>query len=147
MWVVFGKTGYGIRNLAVGGGAEISRLCGVRVNRVGLVCFAAAGGLAGVAAVFYTAQFGAAQPALGTDWLLPSFAAPILGGTSISGGRVSVVGTILGAILLAEVTDALIFLDVSAFWNTFVQGSVILFAVALDAGRRRLRVPHPARMA
>jgi ribose transport system permease protein len=134
---VFAWTSYGLRNLAVGGGATVARLCGTRVSRVVLVCFALAGCFASIGALFYTAQFGAAQPTLGTDWLLPSFAAPILGGTSLSGGRVSVLGTILGALFLAEVTDVLVFLDVSAFWNTFVQGATILFAVGLDAGRRR----------
>jgi ribose transport system permease protein len=138
LWFVFSKTGLGTQALAVGGDARVARLCGIRVRRVILVSFVTSGCLAGIAAIFYTAQFGAAQPTLGTDWLLASFAAPIIGGTSLTGGRVSVVGTLLGAVFLAEVTDALLFLNVSAFWNTFVQGAVILFAISLDLVRRRV---------
>ena len=144
---VYAHSAYGLRNLAVGGGAFVARLCGIKVQRVVIVSFALAGLFAAMAAVFYTASFGAAQPTLGADWLLPSFAAPILGGTSLSGGRVSIVGTILGALFLAEVTDALIFLHVSTFWNTFFQGAAILFAVSLDAARHHFAAQIAARRA
>ena len=138
MWFVYNKTSIGTKSLALGGDAKAARLCGVRIRRVLIVTFVVSGCLAGIAAVFYTAQFGTAEPTLGTDWLLPSFAAPIIGGTALSGGRVSVVGTLLGAVFLAEVTDALVFLNVSAFWNTLVDGAVILFAITLDVLRKRI---------
>jgi ribose transport system permease protein len=138
LWFVYAKTSIGTQSLALGGNPDAARLCGVRIRRVLVVTFMVSGCLAGIAAIFYTAQFGAAEPTLGTDWLLPSFAAPIIGGTALSGGRVSVVGTVLGAVFLAEVTDALVFLNVSAFWNTFVDGAVILFAITLDVVRRRI---------
>jgi ribose transport system permease protein len=138
LWFVYAKTSIGTQSLALGGNPNAARLCGIRIRRVLVVTFMVSGCLAGIAAIFYTAQFGAAEPTLGTDWLLPSFAAPIIGGTALSGGRVSVVGTVLGAVFLAEVTDALVFLNVSAFWNTFVDGAVILFAITLDVVRRRI---------
>ncbi|MGA3214876.1 MAG: ABC transporter permease [Acidimicrobiales bacterium] len=138
LWFVYAMTSIGTQNLALGGNPNAARLCGIRIRRVLVVTFIVSGCLAGIAAIFYTAQFGAAEPTLGTDWLLPSFAAPIIGGTALSGGRVSVVGTVLGAVFLAEVTDALVFLNVSAFWNTFVDGAVILFAITLDVVRRRI---------
>jgi ribose transport system permease protein len=74
-------------------------------------------------------------PSVGEDWLLPSFAAPIVGGTLLSGGAVSVVGTFLGAVLIESVSVGLTLLNVPSFWIQLFIGLVLLLAVLLDRAR------------
>jgi ribose transport system permease protein len=93
------------------------------------------GVLAGVAGVLVTARLAAALPSVGEDWVLPSFLAPLLGGTLIAGGFVSVSGALLGAIFVAVLQNALVLLNVSGFWIQFFLGLILLAAVGLDRWR------------
>ena len=72
---------------------------------------------------------------LGMDWLLPAFLAPVIGGTLLSGGKLSVFGTMLGAVLVTLLTNGLYLLDVGEFWIRFFLGIILLFAVLLDKTR------------
>jgi len=91
--------------------------------------------LAGVAGVMVTARLAAALPSVGADWLLPSFLAPLLGGTLLIGGYVSVIGTLLGAILVTILQNGLVLLKVGSFWVQFYMGITLLIAVVLDRWR------------
>ena len=133
--VVFRRMKIGRQILCVGGNIKVAELTGVPVNRVVIIAHMISGTLAGAAAILLISRLGSADPNVGQDWLLGSFAAPIIGGTLLAGGKVSVVGAFLGAILLALITNGLVFLNLSVYWNTFIQGLIILGAVGLDRAR------------
>jgi ribose transport system permease protein len=133
--LMFRYLGLGRQILALGGNITAAELSGVPINKVVIASHVLCGVLAAVAAILLTSRLGSAQPDVGKDWLLPSFAAPIIGGTRLAGGKVSVVVAVLGAILLALISNGLVFLNIDVYWNQFIQGIIILSAVGLDRVR------------
>lgn len=135
-------TAWGLRHLAagralyaVGSNREAARLAGIDVAAVTCAAFAAAGALAGVAAVLNAVRFNQIPPNAGIGLEMKVIAAVVVGGTAITGGRGTIAGTLLGVILLGMLSPALIFLGVTAHWERAVQGLIILAAVAFDAVR------------
>lgn len=129
---LFARLGLGRQILAIGGNLRAAELSGVPINRVVITAHILSGLLAASAGILLVSRLGSAHPDVGKDWMLASFAAPIIGGTRLAGGKVSVVGAVLGAILLALIADGLIFLKIDIYWNTLIQGLIILGAVSLD---------------
>jgi ribose transport system permease protein len=133
-------TAVGREMLATGARTSAAELSGVRVRRVIILCHMLAGALAGVAGLMLVARNGAAIPSmagqLGQDWLLPAFLGPVLGGTLLSGGFASPVGTLLGSFLLTLLTNGLLLLQIGEFWVEAVLGGLLLVAVVLDQARR-----------
>jgi len=133
-------TALGREMLAAGARPEAAELSGVRVGRVFILCHVLSGLLAGVAALMLVARNGAAIPSmagqLGQDWLLPAFLGPVLGGTLLNGGRVSVTGTALGALLVTLLASGLLLLQLGEFWIQSFLGLLLLFAVLIDKSRR-----------
>jgi len=121
--------------LACGANPLAAEMSGVPVKRAIVVAHTLSGLLAGVAGVMVTARLAAALPSVGADWLLPSFLAPLLGGTLLIGGYVSVIGTLLGAILVTILQNGLVLLKVGSFWVQFYMGITLLIAVVLDRWR------------
>jgi ribose transport system permease protein len=117
---------------AVGGNERAALLSGLRVNRIKLAVYTLAGGLSGVAGLIITARLDSAQPNAGLGYELDSIAAVVLGGTSLSGGRGSVMGTVIGCVIIGVLNNGLFLLNVSPFWQQVVKGFVILAAVAID---------------
>jgi ribose transport system permease protein len=132
---VLAHLGVGRQMLALGGNIRAAELSGVPVNRVVIVSHMISGLLAGFAAILLISRLGSAQPDVGRDWMLASFAAPIIGGTRLAGGKVSATGAVLGAVLLALISSGLVFLNISIYWNQFIQGLIILAAVGVDRMR------------
>lgn len=141
LWAVFRWVGLGRQILTIGANLRAARLTGVPVSRVIVCTYGLSALIGGGAAILLTTQLGLAQPGLGSDWLLGSFAAPILGGARLAGGKISVSGTMFGALVLALIADVLVFLNVSPYWNQFIAGTTILIAVAFE----RLRVARAER--
>jgi ribose transport system permease protein len=133
-------TALGREMLAAGARPEAARLSGVRVDRIFIICHMLSGGLAALTAMMVVARNGAAIPSmagqLGQDWLLPAFLGPVLGGTLLSGGKVSVIGTFLGAVLVTMLTNGLLLLKIGEFWVQACLGMLLLSAVLLDKARR-----------
>jgi len=129
---LFRSTGIGRQILAMGGNSRAAELAGVPIERCLIVVNALSGFLAASAAIILTARIGAAQPSVGEDWLLSSFAAPIIGGTSLAGGYLSVPGAFVGALLLTLVSNGLIHLQIDVFWTAFFSGLIILAAGGVD---------------
>lgn len=127
--------------LAAGACPEAAELSGVHSGRMFILCHVLSAGLAGIAALLVTARFGAAIPSmagqLGQDWLMPGFLAPVLGGTLLSGGRVSVPGTVLGAILVTILANGLLRMSIGEFWVQAILGCLLLAAVLGDVMRKR----------
>ncbi len=126
------KTFIGRQILAVGGNSRAAVLSGISINRVTIICNILSGILAAIAGMLVLARLGSAQPTVGSEWLLFSFAAPLIGGTKLEGGQVNISGTVLGAILLALVANSLVHLQVSVYWTTFVHGLIIVAAVGIE---------------
>lgn len=126
--------------LAVGASPAAAELSGIRVGRVVVLCHMLSGVLAGVAALMLVTRNGAAIPSmagqLGQDWLLPAFLGPVLGGTLLQGGKVSVLGTVLGAFLVTMLSSGLLMLQIGSFWVQTFLGLMLLIAVLLDKARR-----------
>ena len=135
-------TALGREMLAAGANAAAAELSGVRVGRIFVICHMLSGALAAVAALMTTARTGAAIPSmagdLGQDWLLPAFLGPVLGGTLLSGGRVSVLGAFLGSALVSELTNGLLQFRIGEFWLQSYLGLLLLAAVLIDLARRKL---------
>ncbi|MFO8021603.1 MAG: ABC transporter permease [Perlabentimonas sp.] len=132
---VIHKTLIGRQILAVGGNTRAAELSGISINKVAIICNMLSGILAAIAALIVLARLGSAQPTVGSEWLLFSFAAPLIGGTKLDGGHVNVLGTILGATLLALVANSLVHLQVSVYWTTFIHGLIIIVAVGVERFR------------
>jgi ribose transport system permease protein len=117
---------------AVGGSEKATAFSGINVNRVKIWVYALGGALAAVAGLIVTARLDAADPKAGLGYELDSIAAVVIGGTSLSGGRGSILGTVLGCLIIGVLNNGLFLLDVSPFWQQVVKGFVILAAVAAD---------------
>jgi ribose transport system permease protein len=117
---------------AVGGSEKAAAFSGINVNRIKIWVYALGGGLAAVAGLIITARLDAADPKAGAGYELDSIAAVVIGGTSLSGGRGSILGTVLGCLIIGVLNNGLFLLDVSPFWQQVVKGFVILAAVAAD---------------
>ncbi len=138
--ILYRFTALGRRMLAAGANARAAELSGVPVDRTIVTCHALSGGIAAVAALMVSSRTGAAIPSmaghLGQDWLLPAFLGPVLGGTLLTGGRVAVLGTFLGAALVTMLTNGLLQLRIGEFWVQACLGLVLFAAVLIDLGRR-----------
>lgn len=117
---------------AVGGNERATLLTGLPVDRIKLGVYTLGGLLAGAAGLIVTARLDSAQPNAGLGYELDSIAAVVIGGTSLSGGRGGVLGTVLGCLIIGVLNNGLFLLDVSPFWQQVVKGFVILAAVAID---------------
>ncbi|HEY6553824.1 MAG TPA: ABC transporter permease [Vicinamibacteria bacterium] len=142
--LVFLAFAWGMRNVAAGravyatgSDAEAARLAGMRPKRVIFGVFVAMGALTGLASLLTAIQFIDVQTNAGVGLELRVIAAVVVGGTAISGGRGSLVGTLLGVVLLGLVGPALTFLGTQAYWDRALQGLIILLAVSADAFERR----------
>lgn len=127
----------GRRLLAVGGNSHAATLSGISADAMIVVAHALSGLLAGIAAVLAVAQLGSAQPLIGSDWLLLSFAAPIIGGAVLGGGYVSVTGTVLAVLVIGLIQNGLVLAKVDPYWVQFLLGALILAAVGLNRWRAR----------
>ncbi|MBC7783458.1 MAG: ribose ABC transporter permease [Burkholderiales bacterium] len=130
--IVTRKTRFGRYVYAVGGNERAALLSGIRVDNIKLKVYTLAGALAGVAGLIITARLDSAQPNAGLGYELDSIAAVVIGGTSLSGGRGSVLGTVLGCLIIGVLNNGLFLLNVSPFWQQVVKGFVIIAAVAVD---------------
>jgi ribose/xylose/arabinose/galactoside ABC-type transport system permease subunit len=152
MLVVFAAAGYllartrfGRHVYATGDNTEAARLSGVRTDRVKILAFVISGVLAALAGFILTARLSTAEPTAGTGLELEAIAAVIIGGTSLAGGRGTLLGTLVGALVLGVIDNGMNLLDVSPFLQNVVKGLVILLAVFLDRNIDVLRSLIPKR--
>ncbi len=139
LWILYHRSTLGWRMLAVGANQRAAELSGVRVQLVVVASFALSGVLAAVAGLIEMSRVAAALPSLGVGWLLSSLVVPILGGTTLVGGAVSVSGALVAALFIESINSGLVSLDVPAYWQQFAQAIVLLIAVIADQARRTRR--------
>ena len=123
----------------VGSNPTAARLSGLKVGRILIFAYTAAGFLAGLASVVLISRLTSAQSNMGSGMELDVIAAVVIGGTSLSGGEGSVIGSLIGAALMGVISNALILLGINVYWQSVVIGLVIVLAVAIDALRQKRR--------
>ncbi|GAB6007397.1 ABC transporter permease [Geobacillus subterraneus] len=135
--IILNKTIIGRYNFSIGSNEEATRLSGVNVDFWKVVIYTITGIFVGVAGILMAARLNSAQPALGLGYELEAIAAVVIGGTSLSGGKGTVLGTVIGALIMSVLTNGLRILSVPQEWQTVVVGIVIILAVYVDTMRRR----------
>jgi erythritol transport system permease protein len=133
------KTPLGRHIYAVGGNERAAGLSGIRVNRVKMFVYMFSGFCAAIVGLVISSQLQASHPATGETFELNAIAAAVLGGTSMSGGRGTIGGTIVGAFVIGILSDGLVMMGVSSFWQTVIKGLVIIAAVVVDQAQRKLQ--------
>ncbi|PQD94312.1 ribose ABC transporter permease [Pradoshia eiseniae] len=132
LYLILHKTNFGRRVYAVGGNEEASKLSGINTDRVKIWVYAITGLLASVSALILTSRLNSAQPTAGESYELDAIAAVVLGGTSLTGGRGWIFGTLVGVLIIGVLNNGMNLIGVSSFFQQVVKGVVILLAVMLD---------------
>lgn len=136
-YVILSKTLLGRYTYAIGSNEEATKISGVDTRKWKIVIYTVAGIFTGIAGVVIAARLDSAQPQLGTGYELQAIAAVIIGGTSLMGGRGSILGTLIGALIMSVLINGLRIMSVQTEWQNVVVGVVILVAVFTDSLRRR----------
>lgn len=135
--ILLNKTLLGRYTFALGSNEEAARLSGVDVDFWKIVVYSVSGGICGIAGLLIASRLNSAQPALGQGYELDAIAAVVIGGTSLSGGTGTIIGTLIGAFIMSVLTNGLRIMSVEQEWQTVVTGAIIILAVYVDILRRR----------
>lgn len=141
-WVLLSRTVLGRYNFAIGSNEEATKLSGINVTKWLIIIYAVAGLFTGLAGVMISARLGSAQPATGAGYELQAIAAVVIGGTSLSGGKGSILGTVIGALIISVLNNGLQIISVPQEWQNVILGVVILLAVYADQLRARREAVH-----
>jgi ribose transport system permease protein len=139
MHLLLHRTRFGYRVQAMGSNPDAARLAGIPVDRTRMMVLVLMGLVAGLVGVVFVGFRQAIDPTIGDNYLLPVVAAVIIGGTPLSGGRGTIWGAVIGAVMIQAIQNATLFLQIDAKWSFFVTGAVIILAVAVDQLVRRRR--------
>lgn len=137
MGVVLYKTKFGRYVYAIGGNENASKISGIRVGRIKIWVYVINGFLAGLAGILLSSRISSGQPNSGMGYELDAIAAVVIGGTSLFGGRGSLLGTIVGVLIIGIINNGLNLLDVSSYWQQIIKGLIIAGAVILDQRAKR----------
>jgi ribose transport system permease protein len=138
-YLLLNQTPIGRYIYAIGGNEEATRLSGVRVSRYKLMVYALSGLTAALAGLVLSSRLMSGQPNSGVSFELDAIAAVVMGGTSISGGRGSIIGTLIGAVMLGVLNNGLNMMGVSPYVQNIIKGLIILFAIYISRERRKRR--------
>ncbi|MEM8728739.1 MAG: ABC transporter permease [Pseudomonadota bacterium] len=132
LWYFLFRLPLGRTILAVGGNTHAAELSGISVQKAEIVAHAISGCLAAMAGIMLVARLELGQPSIGDDWLILSFAAPVIGGAVLTGGRISVAGTCFGVVIIAIITQVLVLFNIDPFLVQVVLGLLILWVVGVN---------------
>ena len=132
LYVLLHKTAFGKSVYAIGGNEKAAFISGVKLNKVKIIIYSISGIMASISGLIITSRLSSAQPTAGASYEMDAIAAVVLGGTSLSGGKGRILGTLIGALIIGVLNNGLNIIGVSAFWQQVVKGVVILIAVLID---------------
>ncbi|HNU23238.1 ribose ABC transporter permease [Mesotoga sp. Brook.08.YT.4.2.5.1] len=132
-WYLLFNTKLGLYTYSIGGNEQATKLSGVKVDRYKIVIYIISGLLSALSALILTARLNSAQPIFGEGYELDAIAAVVLGGTSLSGGKGSIVGTVFGIMVLGIINNGMNLVNISPFYQQAVKGAVILLAVMAES--------------
>ena len=130
------QTVTGRRIFAMGGNAEATRISGINIKRLYILCYMLSGLTAAFAGIMNASKLGVSQPTAGNGFEMDAIASVVIGGSSLSGGEGTVIGTIIGAAIIGVLRNALVLLKVDSYFQTLIIGSVIIVAVSIDQIRK-----------
>jgi erythritol transport system permease protein len=131
------KTPFGRYVYAVGGNENAARLSGIKVNKVKIIVYVISGACAAMVGLIISSELVASHPATGESFEMNAIAASVLGGTSLAGGKGSILGAIIGAFVIGVLNDGMVMVGVSSFWQTVIKGVVIILAVIFEQMQSR----------
>lgn len=134
--VLLHRTTFGRKTYAIGGNEEAAYIAGVKIDKIKILIYAISGLMASISGMIITSRLNSAQPTAGQAYEMDAIAAVVLGGTSLSGGRGRIFGTLVGALIIGTLNNGLNLLGVSSFYQQIVKGIVIVVAVLLDRKRK-----------
>ncbi len=135
--IVLSRTKYGRKILAVGGNAEAANLAGINTKKIHMQMYMLAGAFAAISGIMYCSRFSSAQLTAGSGTSLTILSSAIIGGTSMRGGNGTIIGTVLGCLLFAVITNALVVMGVSTNWQNVVYGLILVAALLIDYVRQK----------
>lgn len=133
LYVLLHKTAFGKSVYALGGNEKAAYISGVKLNKVKILIYTISGIMASISGLIVSSRLSSAQPQAGSSYEMDAIAAVVLGGTSLSGGKGRLFGTLIGALIIGVLNNGLNIIGVSAFWQQVVKGIVIILAVLLDS--------------
>ncbi|MCI8833887.1 MAG: ABC transporter permease [Ruminococcus sp.] len=133
LWLYFKQTKIGMNIYAIGSSKKSANLNGIPVLKTMVTAYALSGAFAALSGLFRTAAVASGSPTAGGDFVMTSISAAVIGGTALTGGVGGMFGTIIGAFVLRYISDLLVFMQVSSYWSSLVQGVLLILAVALSA--------------
>ena len=131
-WILLNRTSYGRHVIAVGGNREAARIAGVKVSRIIFSVYVITGLCAGIAAILVSGRLSSASPVIGNLYELDAIAAVVIGGTALSGGRATIVGTVLGVLTFALIFNLMTLMDLAVEIQLVTKGAIIIAAVLLQ---------------
>jgi ribose/xylose/arabinose/galactoside ABC-type transport system permease subunit len=138
-YIITKRTPFGRHVYSIGGNERAAELSGVRVSRTKIIVYSISGFCSALVGLIIASQLVAAHPLTGDTFELDAIAAVVLGGTSLAGGRGGIAGTIIGAFTIGFMTDGMVMLGVSSFWQKIIKGAVIVLAVIIDQVQARMQ--------
>lgn len=117
---------------AIGGNETAAKLSGLKIKKIKMIVYSIAGALSAIGGIIVTSRLDSAQPNAGISFELDAIAAVVIGGTSLSGGKGTIMGTVQGALIIGILNNGLVLLNVSPFWQQVIKGFVILLAVVIE---------------
>ncbi|MBM7687523.1 ribose ABC transporter permease [Enterococcus ureilyticus] len=132
LYMLLHKTAFGKKTYAVGGNLKAAEIAGVKTDRIQIIIYTISGLMASISGIILTSRLNSAQPTAGQSYEMDAIAAVVLGGTSLSGGKGRLFGTLIGVLIIGTINNGLNLLGVSSFYQQIVKGLVIIVAVLLD---------------
>jgi ribose transport system permease protein len=131
-WYLINRTKFGRYVLSVGSSEEVSGLVGISVSKIKILVYTLMGFCCALSGIILTSRLGSAMHEAGNGYEMDAIAATIIGGTSLSGGKAKLLGTVIGALIMSTVQNALTLLNIDVFWHQVVKGTIIILAVIID---------------